>query len=110
VVLLTLCAILIPWLLLKRQTRSHVEVAVTIWASAGILLILGAVIFAYGYQGRGTPVWDSLTQAPIATAWFFLGQSGFAALIWLPILVLVWFSMTHGVNQRRGEDLAKKNR
>ena len=69
--------------------------------------IVGAIIFGALYHARGIGVWDAFTQAPIATSWFFLKLSGFAALLWAPILALVWFSMAQGVEKRRGEDLAK---
>ena len=44
-------------------------------------------------------------QAPLASAWFFLRLSGFAALIWGPLLALAWFGMAQGVEKRKGEDL-----
>lgn len=106
--LLGLLAVLIPWVLVRRETRSHLEVAVTIWASAGLLLVAGAVIFAMIYAGQGKPVGALLSEAPLATFWFFLRQSGYAALVWVPILALTWLGLAQGVEKRRGEDIAKR--
>ena len=97
-----------PWLLVAKDTRSQREVAVVIWASAGLLLVAGAVVFAVIYWVLGIGVWAALGEAPLAVSWFFLRQSGFAAVVWGPILALVWFAMAQGVEKRKGEDVARK--
>ena len=47
-------------------------------------------------------------MTPIATTWAFIRISGYAALLWLPILALTWFGMAQGVERRKGEDAAKE--
>jgi hypothetical protein len=104
--LIAALAVLVPWALLRKDTRSQREVALTIWASAGVMLIASGLVYALLYAARGHEVWAAFTQAPLATAWFFMGIAGYAALLWVPILGLVWFSMAQGVERLKGHDLA----
>ncbi len=106
--LLGLLAVGLPWVLVRRGTRSHWEVGLSIWASAGFLLLAEAGVFALVYGWRGVEVGAALAAAPVATAWFFLRLSGFAALLWVPVLALVWFAMAQRVEKRRGEDLTRR--
>ena len=106
--LLAVLAVAVPWMLVRRETRSHVEVAVAIWASAGVMLILSGLVFAVIYGLQGARVWGVFLEAPLATAWFFLKAAGYAAILWVPILGLVWFGMAQGVERRRGEDQMRR--
>ena len=98
---------LLPWGLVSRETRSQRQVAMAIWASAAVLLIVGAVVFAAQYGWRGVDVWAALAAAPVATARFFLRLSGFAAMLWAPVLALVWLALAQRVERRKGEDVAR---
>ncbi len=104
---LAFLALVMPRVLLRGGTRSQGEVAVTIWASAGVLLIVGAVVFGAVYAARGVGVWAAWVEAPGAVSWFFLRLSALAAMLWAPVLALVWFAMAQGVEKRRGEDQFK---
>ena len=106
-VLLGALAAGLPWLLAGRQTRSQREVAVAVWASAGMLLLAGAAVFAVVYELRGVGVRAAMSAAPLATTGFFLRLSGFAALIWGPLLALVWLGLAQGVEKRKGEDVVR---
>ena len=103
-------AVVIPWLLVKRATRSQREVALTIWASAGLMLVVSGAVYAGLYAQRGHDVGGAFSTAPLATSWFFIGLAGYAAILWVPILGLVWFSMAQAVEKRKGEDIARKDR
>lgn len=109
-VLLAGLAVVLPRVLVAGKTRSQWEVFVGVWASAGLLLVAGAVVFALIYEARGVAVAGAFGQAPLASAWFFLRLSGFAALIWGPLLALVWFGMAQGVEKRKGEELARRQK
>ncbi|KMW60329.1 hypothetical protein AIOL_000482 [Candidatus Rhodobacter oscarellae] len=102
-------AVILPRVLVRRDTRSHREVAVVIWASAGLILLAGAVVFALTYQARGVGLGAFLAEAPVGTAWFFLRLSGYTSVVWAPILALVWFVRAQGVERRKGQDLAKRD-
>ena len=106
--ILAALAVLVPLGLVRKQTRSQAEVAVTICASAGIMLLVSALTFAILYAAQGTDVWPAFKVTPIATTWAFIRISGYAALLWLPILALTWFGMAQGVERRKGEDAAKE--
>ncbi len=106
-VLLGVLAVLFPRLLVRRGTRSQGEVFVAVWASAGLLLVAGAGVFAAVYGARGAPVGAAFGAAPLSASWFFLKLSGFAAMLWGPVLVLVWLGLAQGVEKRKGEDAAR---
>ncbi|MEL7013729.1 MAG: hypothetical protein AAFO72_10675 [Pseudomonadota bacterium] len=100
-------AVVVPWMLLRKGTRSQWEVVVTIWASAGVMLIVSGVVYAALYAVRGHAVGEAFGEAPVMTLWFFIKLAGYAAVLWVPILALVWFGMAQGVERRRGEDAAR---
>ncbi|WP_172299534.1 hypothetical protein [Pseudoruegeria sp. HB172150] len=109
-ILLGALAVLIPLLMVPRGTRSQVEVAVGIWASAGMLLLAGLAVFAVIYAVEGIGVWSAFGKAPLATGWFFLTLSGYAAVAWGPVLLLTWLGLAQRVEKRKGEDRAKGGR
>ena len=100
-------AVVLPMLLVARATRSQRAVAIAILLAALLLLVAGAVVFAVIYAASGVSVWAALAEAPLATVWFLLGQSLVAAVVWGPVLALVWFGMAQGVERRKGEDVAR---
>jgi hypothetical protein len=108
IVVLATLAVVVPWVLVKRDTRSQREVAVTIWASAGVLMIASGVIYAVLHAAQGRAVGEFFAEAPMVTLWFFIKQAGSSAILWAPILALVWFGMAQGVEKRKGEDAAKR--
>ena len=81
--ILAALAVLVPLGLVRKQTRSQAEVAVTICASAGIMLLVSALTFAILYAAQGTDVWPAFKVTPIATTWAFIRISGYAALLWV---------------------------
>ena len=101
-------AVVLPRLLVARATRSQRAVAIAILLAALLLLVAGAVVFAVIYAASGVSVWAALAEAPLATVWFLLGQSLVAAVVWGPVLALVWFGMAQGFEKRRGEDVSGK--
>ncbi len=106
VLVLGALAVLVPRWLCPPRTRSQGEVAVAIWAAAGVLLLVGAGLFVLIYAVSGTDVWGAFALAPVSTSMFFLWLSGFSALVWVPILALVWLGLAQGVEKRKGEDVA----
>ena len=108
-VLLGGLAVVVPRLFVG-QTRSQRVVMLAILASVGVLLVVGALVFMGLYGWRGVGVWAALGVAPVATGWFFLRLSGFAAMLWGPVLALVWLGLAQGVEKRKGEDVARGER
>ncbi len=108
--LLGALALLLPFAMVRRDSRAHLEVAVGIWASAGLLLLAGAGVFAAVYAAEGARVGAALSDAPLATGWFFLKLSGYAALVWGPVLALAWLGLAQRVEKRKGADRARGDR
>lgn len=106
-VLLCALALALPRLLVARATRSHRDVAVAVAVTAGLVLVAGEAVFALIYGLRGVGVWEAFMQAPLVTGGFFLRLSAFAALVWGPLLALIWLGLAQGVEKRKGEDLVK---
>lgn len=104
VTILALAAVLVPGRIAPRETRSHKAVMFAVALTAVIMVLLGAAIFAvvYWFSGAGVPA--ALSEAPLATMVYFFRLSLMAALLWGPILALVWFSMAQSVEKRRGQD------
>ena len=108
-VLLGGLGVFLPWLITPKNTRSHRTVSMSILASGIFLLIAGALVFAVVYSARIDGIWGTFTAAPLATFGYFLKLSVYAAMLWVPILALVWFGLAQGVEKRRGEDAAQKD-
>lgn len=89
------------------QTRSQAVVLLAILASAVVLLAVGALVFMGLYGWRGVSVWAALGSAPMATGGFFVRLSGFAAMVWGPVLALVWLGLAQRVETRKGEDVVR---
>jgi len=106
---LLVLAIFLPRLLAPAQTRSHKIVAAATGLSALVLVVFGAFIFAGSYAIQGHPVMATFASDPLALMLFFLWQAAKTALIWLPVLGMVWFGMAQKVETRRGEDSARKD-
>lgn len=105
--LLGTLALVLPWVLVPPGTRSHGVVAAVIGICLGLLLLCGASVFAAIYAAGGVGVGAALVEAPLATTKFFLRLSGYAALIWGPLLALMWLGLAQRVEKRRGQDQVK---
>jgi len=103
-------AVAVPLLLVPRGTRRQWELAVAIWAAAGILLLAGAAVFGAIYALGGVPVGAAFAEVPLTTTWFFLKISGSAAVAWAPVLALTWFGLAQRIEKRKGEDAMREGR
>ena len=109
-IVLAALAIVVPLVMVPRGTRRQWEVAVAIWASAGMVLLAGAVVFALIYALGGIGVAEAFGDAPLATGLFFLRLSGAAAVAWVPVLLLTWLGLAQLVEKRKGRDKAQEGR
>ena len=107
VALLVAVAICLPLLLVHRHTRSHAQVASSIGITALVLLALGTSLFGISYGLRGHAVTAALASTPLAVGLFFGRLAAMAALVWLPVLALVWYSLAQRVEKTRGQHIAK---
>jgi hypothetical protein len=104
---LACAAVVLPRMLVSGGTRSQRAVTGSVVVSAIGLLLLGAAVFIAVYSAGGAGVAAAFSSAPLPTALFFLRLSVMAALMWGPVLALVWFTMAQAVEARRGEDVMR---
>lgn len=110
--LLVLCtlALGLPRLTVPRDTRDHGEVRRGIALAAVLVLLAGVAVFVAAYAGRGAEVARAVAVMPVATGLLFLRLSGLSALVWGPLLGLVWLNQAQAVEARRGEDAMREGR
>jgi len=109
VAVLELAAVGLPRLIAGRtlsQGRLALAVAVTVLA----LLGLGALLFAALYALQGAPLRAAWAGDRAAVVAFFLWLAMKAALLWGPVLALVWYVMAQAVERRRGEAVMREGR
>lgn len=106
-IVLAALAVVLPRLLVATDTRSQWSLAIAIAASAIGLLVVGALIFAATYKLEGTKVGAAFAEDALLTARYFGRLSAMAALVWVPVLALVWFAKAQAVEKRRGEDIMR---
>jgi len=109
-VVLGVLALILPRVFVGRRTLSQGRVAFGILASALVLWIVGAVIFAGFSADGGARVFEAWRAEPRLTAVVFLGKSAYAALVWVPVLALVWFALAQAVEARKGAAMAEDGR
>lgn len=110
VLLLAGLAVLIPRLVVDRQTRSHGKVVHGITLSAAFLLAIGFFVSIAVTELRGFEVVGHFEIDPLRATWVHLRLSLMAGIIWVPILGLVWFSYAQGVEAGRGQDQVLEDR
>jgi len=104
VLLLAGLAVLLPRVLVDRETRSHGKVLHGIMLSAAFLLAIGFLISIALTQMRGFEAVGHFEIDPLGAAWVHLRLSLMAGIIWAPILGFIWFGHAQGVEARRGQD------
>ena len=105
VVLMGLLAFGLPFLIVPRQTRSHLTVTLCILGTAALLIVVGAIVTNL-FDARDTG--DLKGGASLYVAWLYLRESLYFALLWVPILALVWLNRAQRVERLRGEDMARE--
>lgn len=100
--------LVLPALLVPRNTLSQGALARGVVATAVVILLAGAGLFAGLYLAGGKPVAELAAAAPVWTAVYFLQRSALLALFWGPLLALVWLVRAQAVNHRRGQAAAER--
>ncbi len=102
---LAILAVLVPRFVVDRDTRSHVKLAVGILVSTLILLVAGFGLSVLLTKMRGFDVQAHVLAEPGAAFWLHARLSMMAAIVWAPILALIWFGAAQAVEARRGRDV-----
>ncbi|MBO9399669.1 hypothetical protein J7399_09010 [Shimia sp. R9_1] len=104
---LGLLAVLLPRVLVDRETRSHGKLLHGIALTAAFLVAIGFMISIAVTQMRGFEAVGHFEIDPLGAVWVHLRLSLMTAIVWGPVLGLVWFGLAQGVEARRGQDIAK---
>ena len=104
---LGLLAVLLPRVLVDRETRSHGKLLHGIAQTAAFLVAIGFMISIAVTQMRGFEALGHFEIDPLGAVWVHLRLSLMTAIVWGPVLGLVWFGLAQGVEARRGQDIAK---
>ena len=97
----TLCGlvILLPWLLLPRDSTSQRRLAGVILATALTTWIAGALILATLHAALNGGLG---AEPPPSLALQYLARSTLFAMLWGPLLALVWLVWAQEMNRRIG--------
>jgi len=101
-------AVVLPRLFSDANSLSQRRLKWAILLTVLSLIGLGALIFAGVYAWGGAGVGAAFNLDGLATVLFFLRLSLKSALLWGPVLLLVWFVMAQGVEKRRGEEIVRR--
>ncbi|MBO9473903.1 hypothetical protein J7413_10180 [Shimia sp. R10_1] len=107
---LGLLAVFLPRVLVDRETRSHGKLLHGIALTAAFLVAIGFMISIAVTQMRGFEAVGHFEIDPLGAAWVHLRLSLMTAIVWAPVLGLVWFGQAQGVEARRGQDIAAGDR
>ncbi|MEO9894898.1 MAG: hypothetical protein ABJD13_09620 [Paracoccaceae bacterium] len=104
-------ALTLPSLMVPRDTRSHTRVARGMIATAAVLVVFGPLV-AMAFDSRPLPAGPADTYK--GQVWLLLYQFQFRAsltlaLVWAPLLALVWFNASQRVEQLRGQDIVRES-
>ncbi|MFY0679126.1 MAG: hypothetical protein JXR13_00995 [Thalassovita sp.] len=103
---LAVLVLVLPHYMVDGATRSHATVLRGIGGVACMTLAAGFVMSMVVTQIRGYNVLAQLQADPLTGAMIHGRLAALSALVWGPILALVWFSKAQGVEARRGQDVA----
>ena len=98
-------AVVLPRWLVPAETRSQRCVMLAVMKTAVLLWVLGAALLVAIRAMGGGDALAAFTIAPMMAVALFLWRSALMAMIWGPVLVLVWLTLAQRVERRKGEDL-----
>jgi hypothetical protein len=105
--IMAMLAVLIPLRIVPRETRSQGQVFGAIATSAVLLALAGFALWVLVFTVRGAPIFGAFMHAPGVIGAILLRRSLMLAIIWVPVLALVWLSLAQRVEKRKGEDLTR---
>lgn len=107
---LGLAGIVLPRLLLPRQTRALPRLA---WVSAlcvPLLFLLAMGVFAAARAAAGTDLAGALGAAPAYVLADLARSAAMSSLVWGPALILSALSLAQRIERLKGEDMARQGR
>ena len=97
-------AVVLPFLLIAKDTRSHGRVALGVTLTATVVVIVGTlVLILFDPRDIGTEGgWGILIQ-------MYFRASLPLAMFWAPLLGLVWFTKAQRVEMLRNRDIVRED-
>ncbi len=100
------CAL--PFLLVKRDTRLHLDVVLGMLRAALILILVSfGLMVAVDQREFSAGLVLGSDQAVALIYWWIFLNSLMLAVVWGPVLCLVWLGMAQRVEKLRGEDMLR---
>lgn len=100
-------AVVLPFVLSPRDTRSHWRVAGGVAGTAGIVVLAGALVLVV-FDPR--QIGADQARRWIVLAQIYLRASLPLAMFWAPLLALVWFGQAQRVERLRNDDMVREAR
>ncbi|WP_299607556.1 hypothetical protein [uncultured Tateyamaria sp.] len=97
---------LVPRFIAPSDTRSHKKVAIAMAASAIVLILVSAGLFAALQPGKFARTAE--TGGLFLAIEIAVRGSLLFAVAWVPIMLMCWLNMAQRVEVWRGKDLAEK--
>ena len=106
IAILGIVALALPHLLVPRDTRSHRSLGLGIAVTVSVLILLGPLLYAL-FDTRDLYEANTFAEGAVI-AWIVFLDSLSAAILWAPLVGLIWFGKAQRVEKLRGEDMARE--
>ena len=100
---------IVPWLLMRIFPDTQHGLLQALAVSVVVLILAGTLIFVALYAEAGLDV-ARLAEAPWESLRHFIRLGLLAMIIWVPILLLAAFSFARGIEARRSQQMAARDR
>ncbi len=108
-ILMGALAVILPRIFMRFVGLSLTALAQWLVITAGMLVVIGAGVFAVIYLREGLDA-DALAGRPLAAAWHFVRLGFSTALIWLPLLLLTGLQLAMRIERLKGEAMAARDK
>ena len=98
-------SVILPYVFVPRNTRSHKTVTVCIMGTALCLVVFGAILTNL-FDARNLDALSGMQS--LYAVWLYLRESLYFMIVWVPLLGLVWFNFAQRVERLRGEDIMRE--
>ena len=105
--LLGALAFVLPRLMLPRESRSHRLLTVVLLIACVLTLLAAIVVFGYIQSWGGTDLAGSVAADPMGTLAILIRPALMSGIVWLPMLLLSGFGLSHRIEDLRGRDLMR---
>jgi hypothetical protein len=101
-------ALIVPRLLLPRDSRSQRRLVVMLLASVPLMVVAGVLVFGGAMAAGGADVLGAFGTAPGTTMLALARASAMGVLVWGPVLLLTGLALGTRIERMKGEDMARR--